>query len=100
MTASVPVLQALELVLTWLPRPSLPAMRALLPLDMICSTMVLPSRFTRPAWVRGARVSAIVSMPPMPVPMIAPVSQSGSPPSSPGRSIPASVQASTAATAA
>src|SRR5580693_8534136 len=36
-TASLPVLHALELVDTWLPRASRPATRALLPLTKACS---------------------------------------------------------------
>ena len=44
--ASVPVLHALELVVTWLPRASRPETRAEMPLAITCSTAVLPSRRT------------------------------------------------------
>ena len=98
--ASVPVLHALEFVVTWLPSPSSPAMRALLPLHIVCSTMVLPRRATLPASVRGTSFSAVVSIPPHDVPMIPPLSQSTSSASGATRGRPASVQAATAATAA
>src|SRR5579872_2528088 len=63
-TASVPVLHALELVETRLPRPSSPPIRALLPLHIDCSATVLPMRATLRASVRGTSLSATVSMPP------------------------------------
>ena len=49
--ASVPVLQALELEVTWLPRASRPLTRAEIPLPITCSTMVEPRRRTLPASV-------------------------------------------------
>jgi len=97
MIASVPVLQALELVETWFPRASNPEIRAETPLAMICSTIVLPSRRTRPASTSGTSLSPVVSSPPIPVPMMAPVSQSTAEASRSGTSSPASVHASTAA---
>jgi hypothetical protein len=48
-SASVPVLHALELVVTWLPSASRPATRAETPLAITCSTAVLPRRRARPA---------------------------------------------------
>ena len=75
-------------------------MRAVFPLDMICSTIVLPRRLTLPASVRGASFSAMVSMPPMPVPMMAPVSQSATYRAASGLTKPASRYASMAAMAA
>ena len=95
--ASVPVLQALELVVTWLPSASWPEMRAEMPLAITCSTQVEPMRRTFPALVRGTTFSAIVSMPPIPVPRIAPDRQSTSSESRAGIASPASCQASTAA---
>jgi hypothetical protein len=61
---------------------------------------VLPSRRTLPASVSGTTFAPIVSMPPIPVPITAPLSQSTA--SSPGfgRARPASRHASIAATAA
>lgn len=95
-----PVAQAEEFVVTWLPSARSPEMRALLPLAMICSTMLLPSRVTRPAFVPGTRRSAIGSMPESPVPITAPDAQSTSLSAGRGRVSPPSVQASMAAIAA
>ena len=92
--ASVPVLQALELVVTWFPRANCPETRAETPLAITCSTAVDPMRRTFLASVRGTTFSAVVSMPPIPVPMMAPVSQSTVSESRAGRSSPASRQAS------
>ena len=97
MTASVPLLHALELLVTWLPSAKRPAIRADTPLPITCSTTVLPSRRTRPESVSGTTLSPTVSSPPTPVPMIAPQSQSTWSSSSFGRAKPASRQASTAA---
>ena len=97
MIASVPVLHALEFAVTWLPRASSPETRAETPLPMTCSTIVLPRRRTRPSSTMGTTRSPMVSMPPMPVPITAPVSQWTRSSSCKGRSKPASVQASTAA---
>ena len=44
--ASVPVLHALELVVTWLPSARSPTTRAEMPLAITCSTAVLPRRAT------------------------------------------------------
>ena len=95
--ASVPVLHALELVVTWFPSASRPATRAEMPLAITCSTAVLPSRRSLPPSVNGTTRSPIVSMPPIPVPRTAPVAQSTAPSSRGGRRSPASSQASTAA---
>ena len=75
MIASVPVLQALEFAVTWLPRASSPETRAETPLPITCSTIVLPSRRTRPPSTIGTTRSPIVSIPPIPVPITAPASQ-------------------------
>ena len=100
MMASVPVLQALELVVTWFPRASSPESRAETPLAITCSTTVLPKRRTFLALTSGTMRSPIVSIPPIPVPKIVPVSQSTVSEPRSGRSRPASVHASIAATAA
>ncbi len=100
MTASFPVLQADEFEVTWLPRASRPAIRALVPLFITCSTIRLPIRRTFPALTIGTTVRAIVSIPPMPEPAMTPVSQSTRSSSASGTVKPASVQASTAATEA
>ena len=92
--ASVPVLQALELVVTWLPSANCPESRAETPLAITCSTDVEPMRRTFPALVSGITFSAVVSIPPIPVPTIAPVSQSTVSESRGGRSSPAPRQAS------
>ena len=56
--ASVPVLQALELVVTWLPSASRPETRAEMPLAITCSTTVLPRRRTFLASVSGTTLLA------------------------------------------
>src|ERR1019366_8371164 len=99
-TASVPVTQALEFVVTRFPRASSPPSRAVLALHCVCSGIVLPSRPTRPASVHGTSFWATVSMPPNTVPMIAPLSQSTSSTSCAVLGRPASVHASMAAIAA
>jgi hypothetical protein len=71
-------------------------MRAEIPLAITCSTEVDPIRRTLPALVKGTTFSAIVSMPPIPVPRIAPLRQSTSSDSRAGRSRPAFCQASIA----
>ncbi len=68
-----------------------------MPLAITCSTAVLPRRRTLPALVIGTTLVAIVSMPPMPVPSTAPVSQFTRSSSGAGTSSRASFQASTAA---
>jgi hypothetical protein len=50
--------------------------RADTPLAITCSTAVLPRRRTLPASVTGPTLAPIVSMPPIPVPITAPLSQS------------------------
>jgi hypothetical protein len=98
--ASVPVLQADELEVTWLPRPSRPQILALTLLAITCSTTRLPMRRTLPLLIMGTTLPAMVSMSLTPVPMTAPVSQIASADSrvaSSGRSKPASGQASMAA---
>ena len=96
-TASVPVVHALLLVVTWPPSARKPPTHALTELAIVCSTDVLPRRRTFPSFTRGTTYSPTVSTPPIPVPMIAPVSQSTSPPPGSGRSNPASRQQSIAA---
>jgi len=75
-------------------------MRALVPLFITCSTIRLPMRRTLPSLTMGTTVRAMVSIPPMPEPIITPVSQSTSSPSPSGTSKPASRQASMADTEA
>ena len=100
MTASFPVLQAEEFDVTWLPRASRPAIRALVPLFITCSTTRLPIRRTFPSLTIGTSVPAMVSIPPIPEPEMTPVSQSTRSSPASGISKPASFQASTAATEA
>jgi hypothetical protein len=100
MIASLPVLQADELDVTWFPRASRPAIRALVPLFITCSTIRLPRRRTLPSLTMGTTVRAMVSMPPIPQPTIAPVSQSTRSSPVSGKSNPASRHASTAVTEA
>ena len=54
-TASAPVLHALELVVTWLPRARIPETRAETPLAITCSTAVLPRSIAWAAAVRWLR---------------------------------------------
>src|SRR5215472_6162843 len=74
--ASVPVEQALLLVVTCPPKPKSPPTHALAQLDIALSAALLPSRRTRPAFVSGTTNSPMVSMPPSEVPMTAAVRQS------------------------
>ncbi len=97
MIASFPVLQADELDVTWLPRASNPAILALVELFMTIWTMVLPMRRIWFALTFGTTSPAMVSMPPIPEPMMAPVSQLTSVLSGFGTVKPASRQASIAA---
>ena len=96
-TASAPVAQALEFAVTWLPSASSPETRAETPLAITCSTAVLPRRRIFLAETIGTTRSAMVSMPPIPVPITAPLCQSTRSSPRSGRASPASCQASTAA---
>src|SRR5450759_5971600 len=95
--ASVPVVQALLLVVTCPPSARKPPTHALTELAIVCSTAALPRRRTLPSFTRGPTHSPTVSTPPIPVPMIAPVSQSTSSLPASGTANPASRQQSIAA---
>ncbi len=96
-TASVPVVHALLLVVTWPPSARSPPTQALTELAIVCSTEVLPIRRTLPSFTFGTTHSPTVSTPPMPVPMMAPLSQSTSSEPGSGTMKPASRQQSIAA---
>jgi hypothetical protein len=71
-----------------------------MPLAITCSTAVLPRRRTFLASVSGTTFEPMVSMPPIPVPSTAPVSQFTSSDPAGGTVSPPSFQASRAAMAA